>query len=201
MNKTILSIETSTNICSVSLFKDNKLILLKEDSNRKHSSLLASFVDEIFQETDFNINSIDAIALSIGPGSYTGLRIGLSFTKGLAFAIKKPIIPIDTIESLEEEIDDSNYMIAINAYSNYFFIQKYKDNARFGNPFFDTFEKINYNNNIYGYGLKESNSCFNIAPSSIKIAHIAYKKYDKYKCDNIKLIKPNYIKPLQFNIK
>ena len=201
MNKTILSIETSTNICSVSLFKNNKLIVLKEDSNRKHSSLLASFVDQIFKETDLNINLIDAIALSIGPGSYTGLRIGLSFTKGIAFAIKKPIIPIDTIESLETEIDDSNYMIAINAYSNYFFIQEYKNNARFGTPFFDTFEKINYNNNIYGYGLKESSSCFNIAPSSIKIANIAYKKYDKYKCDNIKLIKPNYIKPIQFKNK
>ena len=85
MNKTILSIETSTNICSVSLFKDNKLIVLKEDSNRKHSSLLASFVDQIFKETALNINLIDAIALSIGPGSYTGLRIGLSFTKGIAF--------------------------------------------------------------------------------------------------------------------
>ena len=115
MNKSILSIETSTNICSVSLFKDSKLLALKEDSNRKHSSLLASFTDDIFKEADFNINSIDAIALSIGPGSYTGLRIGLSFTKGLAFSLKKPIIPIDTIESLSEEIKDQNYIIAINA--------------------------------------------------------------------------------------
>ena len=201
MNKSILSIETSTNICSVSLFKNSKLLALKEDSNRKHSSLLASFTDDIFKEADFNINSIDAIALSIGPGSYTGLRIGLSFTKGLAFSLKKPIIPIDTIESLSEEIKDQNYIIAINAYSDYFFIQEYKNNVRFGEPFFDTFEKINYNNNIYRYDLKQNSSFLSVIPSSIKIANIAYKNYNKYKCDNIKLIKPNYIKPLQFNIK
>ena len=80
MNKIILSIETSTDICSVSLFKDTELLSIKEDNNRQHSSLLASFVDEIFNKVNFEINRIDAIALSIGPGSYTGLRIGLSFT-------------------------------------------------------------------------------------------------------------------------
>ena len=199
----ILNIETSTTNCSVSLSFENDLVdcIEQDSSNYSHSENLHVFIKELLNKNNTEFNQLSAISVSRGPGSYTGLRIGLSFTKGLAFAIKKPIIPIDTIESLEEEIDDSNYMIAINAYSNYFFIQKYKDNARFGNPFFDTFEKINYNNNIYGYGLKESSSCFNIAPSSIKIANIAYKKYDQYKCDNIKLIKPNYIKPLQFNIK
>ena len=138
MSKIILSIETSTNICSVSLFKSNELLCLKEDTNREHSSLLAPFVQQIFNEVNFEINLIDAIALSIGPGSYTGLRIGLSFTKGIAFSLNKPIIPVDTIESLNDEINDSNYMIAIHAYSNYYFIQEYRNNIRFGDTFFDT---------------------------------------------------------------
>ena len=106
MSKIILSIETSTNICSVSLFKSNELLCLKEDTNREHSSLLAPFVQQIFNEVNFEINLIDAIALSIGPGSYTGLRIGLSFTKGIAFSLNKPIIPVDTIESLKAKIQD-----------------------------------------------------------------------------------------------
>ena len=201
MNKIILSIETSTDICSVSLFKNTKLLSLKEDSNREHSSLLASFVEKIFNEVNYKINEIDAIALSIGPGSYTGLRIGLSFTKGLAFSISKPIIPIDTIESLSDEINDSNYIIAIHAYSDYYFIQEYKNKIKFNKPFFNKLTNINYTNNIYGYNLKDCKSSIDIFPCSIKIANIAYKNYNEYKTDNIKLIKPNYIKPIQFKTK
>ena len=201
MNKIILSIETSTNICSVGLFKDNKLLFIKEDNNREHSSLLASFVDELFNKVNFKINEIDAIALSIGPGSYTGLRIGLSFAKGIAFSIGKPIIPVDTIESLTDEINHANYIIAIHAYSDYYFIQEYRDNIKFKTAFFDKIDNINYDCRIYGYDLKDFNSFVSIKPSSIKIANIAYKNYDDYKCDNIKLIKPNYIKPIQFENK
>ena len=201
MNKTILSIETSTNICSVSLFKNNELLCLKEDENRQHSSLLAPFVKKVFNEVNFEIDSIDAIALSIGPGSYTGLRIGLSFTKGIAFSINKPIIPIDTIESLSDGINDFNYMVAIHAYSDYSFIQEYRNKVKFGDAFFDNIKSINYNHKVYGYNLTGCNSYVNITPSSIKIANIAYKNYNEYKCDNIKLIKPNYIKPIQFKNK
>ncbi len=201
MNKIILSIETSTNVCSVSLFKNNQLLCIKEDNDRQHSSLLASFVDQLFHEVDFKINKIDAIALSIGPGSYTGLRIGLSFAKGIAFSLNKPIIPINTIESLSYEINDLNYILAIHAYSDYYFIQEYRDAIKFGDPFFDKIKNINYSHNIYGYNLKDCKSSINIIPSSIKIANIAYKNYDEYKCDNIKLIKPNYIKPIQFKNK
>ena len=113
MNKNILSIETTTNICSVSLFNHTELIAIKEDSNRNHSSLLGKFVNDIFQNSDMDINCVDAIALSIGPGSYTGLRIGLSFAKGMAFSLNKPIIPIDTIESLNYSIQnkDINYFV------------------------------------------------------------------------------------------
>ena len=81
------------------------------------------------------IKKIDLIAISIGPGSYTGLRIGLSFAKGLAFSINKPIIPIDTIESLNDEINDSDYIVAIHAYSDYYFIQEYKNHIKFNKHF------------------------------------------------------------------
>tara|TARA_B100001142_G_scaffold15943_1_gene14887 strand:- start:5843 stop:6451 length:609 start_codon:yes stop_codon:yes gene_type:complete len=201
MNKMILSIETSTDICSVSLFKNTRLLSIKENNNREHSSLLALFVEDIFNEVNCKINEIDAVALSIGPGSYTGLRIGLSFTKGLAFSIGKPIIPVDTIESLSDEINDLNYMIAIHAYSDYYFIQEYKNSIKFNKPFFDKIININYTNNIYGYNLKDCKSSIDIFPSSIKIANIAYKNYNEYKTDNIKLVKPNYIKPIQFKNK
>ena len=69
MNKNILSIETTSDICSVALFSNQKLVSIKEDSNRNHSSLLALFVDQIFKKTDISLDLLDAIALSIGPGS------------------------------------------------------------------------------------------------------------------------------------
>ena len=201
MNKIILSIETTTNICSVSLFQNKKLIHLFEDNNRKHSALLGSFVKKIFTKSDIPIQLIDAIAISIGPGSYTGLRIGLSFAKGLAFSINKPIIPINTLESLNGGIKDLNYFLVLHAYKDNFFIQEYKNGKQHGAIFFNTINSIT-KEKIYGYKnhlLK--NNISNINPCSKKIARIAYKNYDNYIENDIKLIKPNYIKPIEFNIK
>jgi len=98
MDKTILAIETSSNICSTSLFKNGKNIdVLDNDADRKHAEVLPSYVISLLENNQLKIKNIDAIAVSIGPGSFTGLRVGLSFAKGLAYAIKCPIIPVPTI--------------------------------------------------------------------------------------------------------
>ncbi len=202
MNKCILSIETTTDICSVSLFKNSELIAIKEDSNRNHSSLLVQFVDDIFKNNNIDISSLDAIALSIGPGSYTGLRIGLSFAKGIAFSLNKPIIPIDSIDSINDSINDSNYFIILPAYKNHFYIQEYREGAKLNDVVFDTIDFIKNNSVIYGYSENKLEKNITIInPSSINVANVAYKHYDNYICHNIKSIKPNYIKPIQFKEK
>ena len=199
MNKNILSIETTSDICSVALFSNQKLISIKEDSNRNHSSLLALFVDEIFKKTDILIDSLDAIALSIGPGSYTGLRIGCSFTKGIAYSLSKPIIPINTIDSLNYSINDSDYFIVLSAYKDYFFIQEYNNGKKINKIIFDKINFIDKNKNIYGYDPnKINNNIIEVLPSAKNISELAYKNYDNYICHDIKSIKPNYIKPIQF---
>ena len=199
MNKNILSIETTSDICSVALFSNKMLLSVKEDPNRNHSSLLGVFVEEIFKNSELSFNSLDAIALSIGPGSYTGLRIGCSFAKGLAFSLSKPIIPINTLESLNLSIKDSNYFVVSSAYKDYFFIQEYKNEEKYNDIIFDTIDTIKGKNNIYGYDSnKIDNQIIKISPSALKIAEIAYKNYNNYICHNIKSIKPNYIKPIQF---
>ena len=97
----ILNIETSENVCSVALVKENKLIAIKEDSEgRSHAKLVAVFVDDILKENNIKPNELDAIAVSKGPGSYTGLRIGVSFAKGLSYGINKPLISVGTLEAL-----------------------------------------------------------------------------------------------------
>ncbi len=199
MNKYILSIETTTNICSVSLFNNDEIISLKEDNNRKHSSLLGYFVNDIFQSTSFDVKDLDSIAISNGPGSYTGLRIGLSFAKGMAYALKKPIIPINTIDSLNYIIDDLNYFIILSAYKNFYYIQEYKHGIKSNDIKFDTLESIKKESKIYGYTEKKlDREIIKINPSSKNIAKIALKYYDNYICKDIKTIKPNYIKPIKF---
>jgi len=102
---TIISIETSTSVCSVALSKDNKLIALKENNDgMKHASLLSVFVDEILKENNLTPKDLDAIAISKGPGSYTGLRIGVSTAKGICFGANIPLIAISTLEAMSKPI-------------------------------------------------------------------------------------------------
>jgi len=94
----ILNIETSTTICSVSIAKDGKKIIGKESNEKNaHSKILTVFIEDIFKEANLKIKDIDAVAVSKGPGSYTGLRIGVSAAKGIAYGANKPLISISTL--------------------------------------------------------------------------------------------------------
>lgn len=103
----ILNIDTSTAVCSVALAKDGKTIALKENNEGlNHSVLLGTYVDEILQENNLTVASLDAVAVSMGPGSYTGLRIGVSLAKGLCFGGAKPLIAIPTLQALALSVAD-----------------------------------------------------------------------------------------------
>lgn len=97
----ILGIETATAICSVALVKDGKLIAIREsEGTKEHSAVLTGYIADVFLEAGLAYNHLDAVAVSMGPGSYTGLRIGISSAKGLCYALEKPLIAIDTLKSL-----------------------------------------------------------------------------------------------------
>lgn len=103
----ILNLETATTNCSVSLSKNGKTIALKEDARNgySHAEKLHVFIDEVLREAGLDSKAIiDAIAVSKGPGSYTGLRIGVSAAKGLSFALDKPLISIPTLEILAHQV-------------------------------------------------------------------------------------------------
>ena len=199
MNKKILAIETTTNICSVSLYIENELVSIRENDNREHSTFLGKFIDEIFKSQKIRLSDIDAIALSIGPGSYTGLRIGLSMAKGLAYSLEKPIIPINTIESINHLVNDENYFIVVPAYKDFYFIQEYKKSNKINDIQFNTIDSISIKKTIYGYSINKDDLKINtILPCSKNIAEVAYKNFDKYICYDIKKIKPNYVKPIKY---
>ena len=97
----ILNIETSTEVCSVSLAKNGNLLFKKESiEGMNHSRKLSVFIEEIFAENNMQINALDAIAVSKGPGSYTGLRIGVSVAKGLCYGLNIPLISVNSLEIL-----------------------------------------------------------------------------------------------------
>ncbi len=102
----VLNIETATTNCSVSLSKDGETLILKEDmsSGYSHAETLHLFIDEIFKSRNIKPSEIDAVSVSKGPGSYTGLRIGVSSAKGLCFSLNKPLIATDTLESLAHQV-------------------------------------------------------------------------------------------------
>lgn len=97
----ILSIETGTDICSVALSNDGELMALRESSEgRDHAKKVAIFVDELLKETGVQPSDLDAIAVGKGPGSYTGLRIGVSFAKGMCYALNIPLIAVGSLDAL-----------------------------------------------------------------------------------------------------
>lgn len=111
----ILNIETATQVCSVSLSKNGKIIALKETSEDKsHASKLTIYIDEILKENKKQVSDLDAIAVSKGPGSYTGLRIGVATAKGLAFSQDKPLIAINTLQAMAQEAAEKDDFLAQN---------------------------------------------------------------------------------------
>ncbi|MBS3775728.1 MAG: tRNA (adenosine(37)-N6)-threonylcarbamoyltransferase complex dimerization subunit type 1 TsaB [Bacteroidales bacterium] len=99
----ILHIETTTHVCSVALTRDGQLVSERENKQgRSHASLLSYFIGKILSETRLAPGSLDAISISEGPGSYTGLRIGVSTAKGLCYGADIPLLAVNTLRSLTQ---------------------------------------------------------------------------------------------------
>ena len=109
----ILNIETATRNCSVALSQNGKTIAIKEiaEAGYSHAEKLHVFIDEILKENKLTFKDLSAIAISQGPGSYTGLRIGVSAAKGLCYSLNIPLIAIDTLETLARKLTIENGII------------------------------------------------------------------------------------------
>ena len=106
MSSYILNIETSTKACSVALFNGDKLLSFREQVTDKfsHSEKLSLYISEVVKEAKISFSQLNAVAVSMGPGSYTGLRIGVSSAKGLCYALDIPLIAISTLKSMAYEM-------------------------------------------------------------------------------------------------
>jgi len=105
----ILQIETATTSCSVALASDGKVLAFKEINARNiHAEVITVYINELMVQTGGTYANLDAIAVSCGPGSYTGLRIGVSTAKGLCFAMDKPLIAVPTLAAMANGVALSN---------------------------------------------------------------------------------------------
>ena len=104
----ILCLETSTAVCSVALVENGNVVALRESlDGQNHAEKITLFIDEVMKEAGIAYKDLDAVATSMGPGSYTGLRIGVSTAKGLCYAMEKPLIAIDTLAAMAYGFEDN----------------------------------------------------------------------------------------------
>lgn len=101
----LLSLDTSTTVCSVALHQDGTLLACYElFTERTSSAMLTTLINDVVLHTGYALDQLDAIAVAKGPGSYTGLRIGVSTAKGLCFALDKPLLSVNTLAAMTEQI-------------------------------------------------------------------------------------------------
>ena len=211
----ILNIETATKNCSVSIADKGKIIAIKElnNGNYSHAEVLHPFIVAILKEANINTNQIDAVAVSKGPGSYTGLRIGVSAAKGLCFAFDKPLISIDTLTSLSLSISiDEGFIVPmldarrLEVYAAVFDeknqkVREIKADIIDENSFLE-YLKIN---KVYFLGdgahkckdiIIHKNAVFVDAkfPSAKEMALLSYNKYQKNDTESVAYFEPFYLK-------
>ncbi len=217
----ILNIETSSTNCSVSLSNNNKLIdcLEKDSPNYSHSQKLHSFISELIEKNNISFKDLDAVAVGIGPGSYTGLRIGLSAAKGICYALDIPLISVSSLENMVSNIQFEGVIISTidarrdEVYSCIF--DKDKKVLREEIPeIINSKSYINYSKTdkvlIVGNGQKKckeiidfnNNFNWNIniqKPSASNMGDIAYKKFELNDFEDIAYCEPKYLKEFKTN--
>ena len=188
-----LSIDTASKLCSVTLFHEDIFYTEEIMSDDGHTVLLSSLCDKIGKS---KIREIDFIALSIGPGSYSGLRISSSFTKGLALSLNKPIVPVSTFEGMNLSIkDNGKYYISIYSHRDYAFYQLFNAGKIIGKNKCAKIDNMK-NFKIYGCDFDENINIDKInliKPSSKNIGQIALNNFSNLVTKDINDVKPLYI--------
>lgn len=214
----LLSLETATTTCSVALHRDDQLLAVQDfHLDKSHSSILHPLVRDMLQYCDVDRKELSAVAISAGPGSYTGLRIGTSAAKGLCFALDIPLLAVDTLEALAFSVNKFNLPKALlcpmlDARRMEVYCQVRDADFREvmptrpvivdKNSFSDYLEA----NDIWFFGngsakcrslLEASPHAFfidNIRPSASAVGALALQKYREKEFEDVAYFVPNYLK-------
>jgi len=211
---TILCIETATTNCSVAIAHNGKTLAVKEDYNGSysHAEKLHLFIQEILEESNLKLSNLDAIAISTGPGSYTGLRIGVSAAKGLCFSLDIPLISVPTLTALANQVEQQGIVIPMldarrmEVYATVFNSAKeqiLKTSAIILEP--ESFQEYLERDQVYfiGSGVEKfqkicghpnANFIENKLPSAKEMVEIAVSKHKKSDFESVAYFEPYYLK-------
>lgn len=213
----LIAIETATDICSIAYFENGICRGIIEDViPRQHAEKLPLFYNDLVSQTNLKLSETDAIAVSIGPGSFTGLRIGLSYAKGLAYSHQKPIVPVPTMRSLYygSGTNDSDVIIMMHSYGNKYFIQNFNNTNK--SLTFDKVQVFELNGGCdikdlildstiihYGcdklfYNTDKNIRIIELQPSSRWIGELAHNNFHDWMVKKPYQLVPEYVSP--FNI-
>ncbi len=213
----ILNIETSTTLCSVSISKNNELLALKQiDNGYSHAENLHIFINELLIQTNLKPTQLSAVAVSKGPGSYTGLRIGVSAAKGLCYALNIPLISINTLQimanSIVNKMQTNFYCPMLDARRMEVYTAIYDCNLNTIHPtqalIVDELSIESYKKYtaicFFGNGMPKCKNILNtlpnasfiedIKPSAQNMVNLSYHKYKMNTFENIAYFEPFYLK-------
>ncbi len=203
----ILGIETATDWCGVALIQDGECTAkIEERIPRQHAEKLPLFYEELSAQSNINEIQMDAVAVSIGPGSFTGLRVGLGFAKGLAFAKDLPIIPVPTLQVIaaNSELEEQDFSVLLYSHRDVVYKQKYAG----GDP--KSVEEVTIWSDIehsglcihYGCGkLMDKENYSSVPPSARMTGLLGEKHYDEWVVTQPYDLVPNYISPFELGQK
>lgn len=210
----ILNIETATKNCSVSIAKNGETIVCKEiaEEGYSHAEKLHVFIEDVISEAGISVQDLIAIAVSQGPGSYTGLRIGVSAAKGLCYALNIPLIAIDTLQTLASQanVTEGKIIPMLDARRMEVYSEVFNADLEIQRPIEaeviteDSF--ASYTETIYFVGdcadkcktvLTKGNFVFLEEikyPSAAAMSKISYDKYQKSDTVDVAYFEPYYLK-------
>ncbi len=214
----ILHIETATEVCSVAVANNYKLLALKEtEGGNSHSANLTIFIEEVMKQAGLTLKDLDAVAVSKGPGSYTGLRIGVSVAKGFCYGLDIPMIAVDTLKAMAWSASDGNdadvlYCPMIDARRMEVYAAIYdKNNNTFREVKADIVDELTYkeylDKNIvmfFGNGAEKCREILTAHPnarildnnftSSVGMITLAADKYEHKQFEDVAYFEPFYLK-------
>lgn len=212
----ILNIETSTTNCSVSIADKGQLIVLKELNSKEysHAEQLHLFIDEVINEAGIHKEDLSAIAVSKGPGSYTGLRIGVSAAKGLCFALDLPLISVSTLQAMALQVkaaDQELIVSLLDARRDEVYMSTFDSEFNVKSPVeakvieSDSFDRFKDVSKVYFIG-PGAEKCERIAliqnaiylkeavPSAREMILLSWNKFQKCEFEDVAYFEPFYLK-------
>jgi tRNA threonylcarbamoyladenosine biosynthesis protein TsaB len=218
MSVHILCIETSTTVCSVCVTSDEKVLAITEVNNGyTHAENLHTFIQSVLQQAGITASQLSAVAVSKGPGSYTGLRIGVSAAKGLCYALKIPLISIDTLQAMAHKVsagkkEQALYCPMLDARRMEVYCAVYDEKNEVVVPvnalvldeksigLFDLKKRIYF----FGEGMSKAKELLrkipsaefieDIFPSSADLAALSFEKFGREQFEDVATFEPFYLK-------